>query len=276
MLIVDAQVHIWGADTPDRPWPKGMQVAPHGAPFSAAQLSAAMAVAGVDRAILVPPNWEGTRNDLALAAAAATPQRFAVMGRLDVMAPEAPARIETWMAQPGMLGLRMNFWFDPLRRYLVGGEADWLFAAMERQGIPLMALATTVLPQIGRIAERHPSLRIVIDHLGMILGNKGEAAFAEQPELHDLARLPNVAVKASVTPACATDGYPYRSVHTHLQRAFDAFGPHRFFWGTDLTQLPCSYQQAVHMFTQELPWLAWTDLDLVMGRGLCAWLDWAT
>ena len=22
MLIVDSQVHIWGADTPDRPWPK--------------------------------------------------------------------------------------------------------------------------------------------------------------------------------------------------------------------------------------------------------------
>jgi L-fuconolactonase len=23
MLIVDAQVHIWGADTPERPWPSG-------------------------------------------------------------------------------------------------------------------------------------------------------------------------------------------------------------------------------------------------------------
>jgi hypothetical protein len=23
MVIVDPQVHIWGADTPDRPWPPG-------------------------------------------------------------------------------------------------------------------------------------------------------------------------------------------------------------------------------------------------------------
>jgi hypothetical protein len=23
MVITDAQVHIWGADTPDRPWPPG-------------------------------------------------------------------------------------------------------------------------------------------------------------------------------------------------------------------------------------------------------------
>ena len=275
MLIVDSQVHIWAADTPDRPWPKEVPVAPHGPPFSAAQLRAAMAAAGVGRAILVPPNWEGTRNDLALEAAAAAPQCFAVMGRMDVMAPEARARIETWKAQPGMLGLRMNFRFDPLRSYLVSGDADWLFAAMERQDIPLMVLATTVLPQIGRVAERHPALRVIIDHLGMVLGTEGEAAFAEQPALHALARLPNVAVKASAPPVCATDDYPYRSVHRHLQAAFDAFGPHRFFWGTDLTQLPCSYRQAVTMFTEELPWLAAGNLDLVMGRGLCAWLNWA-
>ena len=23
MLVTDSQVHIWGADTPDRPWPPG-------------------------------------------------------------------------------------------------------------------------------------------------------------------------------------------------------------------------------------------------------------
>jgi L-fuconolactonase len=28
MLIVDAQVHIWGPETPERPWPKGRS-APH-------------------------------------------------------------------------------------------------------------------------------------------------------------------------------------------------------------------------------------------------------
>jgi hypothetical protein len=28
------------------------------------------------------------------------------------------------------------------------------------------------------------------------------------------------------------------------------------------------------MFTEELPWLTGRDRDLVMGRALCAWLDW--
>jgi hypothetical protein len=55
---------------------------------------------------------------------------------------------------------------------------------------------------------------------------------------------------------------------------FDAFGPQRLFWGTDLTQLPCTYRRAVTLFTEELPWLAGEDLNQVMGLGLCAWLRW--
>jgi hypothetical protein len=37
--------------------------------------------AGVDRVVIVPPSWEGERNDYALEAASKYPDRFAVMGR---------------------------------------------------------------------------------------------------------------------------------------------------------------------------------------------------
>ena len=54
----------------------------------------------------------------------------------------------------------------------------------------------------------------------------------------------------------------------------DAFGPDRFFWGTDITRMPCSYRQCVTMFTEELPWLKGRDLELVMGRAVCDWIGW--
>jgi hypothetical protein len=44
----------------------------------------------------------------------------------------------------------------------------------------------------------------------------------------------------------------------------------------DLTRLPCTYRQAITLFTEELSWLAGDDQELVMGRGLCEWLGWAT
>ena len=67
MEIVDAQVHIWAKDTPERPWPKRNE--PHRPePLGADELLGEMDAAGVDRVIIVPPKWEGERNDLALAA----------------------------------------------------------------------------------------------------------------------------------------------------------------------------------------------------------------
>jgi L-fuconolactonase len=61
MPIVDAQVHIWGADTPERPWPVGHAHRAHQPqPFSKDDLLAEMAAAGVDRAVIVPPSWEAT------------------------------------------------------------------------------------------------------------------------------------------------------------------------------------------------------------------------
>jgi L-fuconolactonase len=274
MLIVDSQVHIWAADTPQRPWPKSPPIEPHPGPLSTAELRRVMSEAGVHRAVLIPPSWEGTRNDLALAAATEEPDRFAVMGRLAIERPEARAQLRNWLAQPGMLGLRINFRAEPQRSWLRDGTADWLFSALEQQGIPVMVFATNALPIMGRIAERHPGLRLIIDHMGMVLGKKGEAAFAEEQELLALARHPNVAVKATAVPCAAAEPYPYPSLHRHIRAVFDAFGPLRLFWGTDLTQLPCTYRQAVTLFTEELPWLIGKDLDRVMGLGLCTWLGW--
>jgi predicted TIM-barrel fold metal-dependent hydrolase len=231
-----------------------------------------MIEAGVDQAILIPPSWEGTRNELA--AAAAEPGRFAVMGRLAIEKPDAPENLRSWLQQPGMLGLRMNFRAEPQRGSLHDGTASWLFPALERHGIPLMVFAANAMPVMGRIAERHPGLRLIIDHMGMLVGDKGESAFAEETELLALARYANVAVKATAVPCAAVDAYPFQSVHRHIRKVFDAFGPERMFWGTDLTQLPCSYRQGVTLFTEELPWLAGDDLDQVMGLALCKWLGW--
>jgi hypothetical protein len=46
------------------------------------------------------------------------------------------------------------------------------------------------------------------------------------------------------------------------------------FWGTDITRMPCSWRQCVTMFTEELTWLSGRDQELVMGRSVCAWIDW--
>jgi L-fuconolactonase len=275
VLIVDAQVHIWGADTPQRPWPPGRAHQAHKPyPVTRDMVLEAMKEAGVDRVVLVPPSWEGDRNDLALEAARLHPDRFAVMGRLAIENPQSRGLVATWKRQPGMLGMRFTFHTELQKPWLTDGTADWLWPAAEQAGIPVMIFPPGSLPAVGRIAEKHPGLRLVIDHLAIGTALKGDAAFADLPKLLDLARLPNVAVKASALPCYTDEPYPFRGLHKYIRQVYDAFGPQRTFWGTDWTRLPVPWRQALTLFTEELPWLSPADKEWIMGRAVCEWLGW--
>ncbi len=273
-MIADAQVHIWAGDTPERPWVPGHAHRAHRTtPFSADDLLREMDAAGVARVVIVPPSWEGDRNDLALAAARAHPDRFAVMGRLPVDSPAHAEKLPGWCGQPGMLGIRLTFRQAHETLLLTEDRPAWFWPGVERAGIPIMMAATGLLDHVGPIAARYPGVRIAICHLAL-RREKDDAAFADLPKLLALARHPNVAVKASALPCFSTEPYPYRGFHGYIRQVLDAFGPKRVFWGTDLTRLPCSYRQGVTMFTEELPFLSAADQDWVMGRGVCEWLGW--
>src|SRR5262249_59495434 len=130
MMLVDAQVHIWGADSPARPWPPGGAHAAHRPEAAgAAETLRVLDAAGVRRAVIVPPSWEGDRNDLALDAAARHPDRFAVMGRIPLRDPSAGRRLATWRDQPGGLGIRLTMHKDPWRTAFPQGELPLLRAA---------------------------------------------------------------------------------------------------------------------------------------------------
>jgi len=275
MVIADSQVHIWGPDTPERPWRAGA-VKPHReVPLGADELLREMAVAGVHRAILVPPSWDADRNDLVLDAARMHPDRFAVMGRLDLKAPDARSLIADWRRQPGMLGLRCSFNRPQWTPILTEGHVDWLWKEAEKAGIPIMVMINhSLVPLIDSVAERHPGLKLTLCHLALTSGRYDEEAFRDLDKLLQIARRPNINVKASALPCYTKDTYPYRRLHPYIRRVYDAFGPKRMFWGTDLARLPCSYRHAVTMFTEEIPWFTAEDKEWIMGRGLCEWLEW--
>jgi predicted TIM-barrel fold metal-dependent hydrolase len=269
--IVDAQIHLWGTGLPSNL--SHRQVTRFG-PEEAIGL---MNAAGVDAAVIHPPGWDPGSTEMAFGAVRNYPGRFAVMGSLPLDDPATAERITAWRSQPGMLGLRYTFLHEPERQWLADGTLDWLWAAAEAAGVPIAMLATDSLEAIGRIADRHPGLRLTIDHLGGRGGLttlKDDAAMTHMPRLLALARYPNVSVKATGAPGYSAQAYPFPTMQLYLRQIFDAFGPERMFWGTDITKMPCSWRQCVTMFTEELPWLTAPDQALVMGDALCAWLGW--
>ncbi|HTV44922.1 MAG TPA: amidohydrolase family protein [Stellaceae bacterium] len=271
MPIVDAQIHLWGSGLPSNLSHRQVTA------FTPQDAIPLMDEAGVDAAIIHPPGWDPNSTAMALTAVTTYPGRFAIMGAVPLDQPGSRGRIARWREQPGMLGLRYGFLNDPARRWLADGSLEWLWSEAEKAGVPIAMLATDSLAEIGRIAEHHPGLRLTIDHLGGRGGTstlKDGTAMTHLPQLLALAKFPNVAVKATGVPHYASEAYPFPALHVYLRQVFDAFGPHRMFWGTDITKMKCSWRQCVTMFTEELPWLKGRDLDLVMGEALCTWWGW--
>jgi len=263
MLVVDAQIHIWKNNKPTNP--NHRQVAD----FTAADVLKEMDEGGVDAAVIHPPGWDPNSNALAVEAARQHPNRLAILGNFPLDTPEGRSLIDGLKSRPGMLGLRFALLQPHQKTWLTDGSLDWLWPAAERAGLPVALLGPSLLQVIGQIAERHPGLKLIIDHFG-----RPDAAWSNLPDLVAAAKHRNVALKATGAPSHSTEPYPYRNIHEHIRKLYDAFGPERMFWGTDITRMPCSWKQCVTMFTEELPWLSAKDSELIMGRALCNWLDW--
>jgi predicted TIM-barrel fold metal-dependent hydrolase len=268
--IVDAQVHLWKAETPDFPWAPGIKPQlPE--PMTIERVLPLMDEAGVDRIIVVPPTLTGERNDYGLEAAKRYPNRFAVMGRFPIDNPKAADRLPRWKEQPGMLGVRISFGDT---KWLSDGTVDWFWPAAEKAGVPVMFLAPGELSHFAHIAERQPQLTLIIDHVGM---NNSIPIAQSATDAIALAKYPNVSVKMKAGAQYAPEPYPYRAMNVQLQRVFEAFGPQRCHWETDITQTlkEGGYKHRVAHFTEELPFLSEEDKDWVMGRAILARLKWA-
>jgi hypothetical protein len=105
-IIVDSQVHIWPADSPERLWPAdGIGQAHIPRPFTYYELSARMDEAGRRprrRAALV----EGYHNEHAMEAAKKWPRKFALMAACGstIRNRRIEGLLATWKAQLSMLG----------------------------------------------------------------------------------------------------------------------------------------------------------------------------
>lgn len=235
--IIDAQVHAYERDHPDRPWAAVL----HGPDqVTGDEMVAAMDAVGVDGALLVSP-WTMYRFDpsYALDVYVAHSDRFAVIKPVDPRRDDVGDVVDAWAEEPGAVGARIML----IRG---GGPTDpddpGLAAVLDagaRTGLPINVLCWGMIDVVDGLARRHPETTIVVDHLGLQQPFEPPPPadpWAELPAVLALAELPNVAVK--VTGACTLshEPYPFADLWDPLARLFDAFGFDRLLWGTDWTR----------------------------------------
>ena len=111
--------------------------------------------------------------------------------------------------------------------------------------------------------------------MGARIHHYGAEAFRDIDAVLALAARPNVAVKGTALPCYSAGQRPWADVMPYWRRLFEAYGPQRLFWGSDLSRLPCPYGDLVATFRDDLDWLDGEARAEVMGRAVARWHGWA-
>lgn len=262
--IVDAQVHAWTPQhDPEYPWNPAH--VPHGffetekTPDRAEQVLADMDEAGVDAAILVVPTLYLWDNSYAVDSARKTPDRLAVVARIDWKAPEPKRRLAELMSEPTVIGIRLAKRDDP-GAWEPDGEFGPMLAAAEKLGVPVAGITGTLtLSAWAAVARRHPDLTLIVDHLGLeapptTVPVPGPAPFERLGHLLALAEHPNVYVKMTATAALSNEPYPFCDIWEPIGRVVAEFGADRVMWGSDYNRT-----SSLHSYREATAYLAEVD-----------------
>ena len=243
-MTIDAHFHCWQLARGDYGW-LTPALAPIHRDVAVSDWQAHSAPHGVTGGVLVQAAPTEAETAFLLVQAEMNPAVLGVVGWVDLLAADAPARIETLARHPRLKGLR------PMLQDI--GDAQWILQpalapalqAMIDCGLVFDALVKPVhLAHILTLAGRYPDLRIVIDHAG-----KPDIASGQwQPWADGMARL------ASQTGACCklsgltTEAGPSLApgaVRPWAVHVLACFGADRLVWGSDwpVLELAGSYAQ---------------------------------
>lgn len=276
-MITDAQIHLWEADSPERPWPPGVKadVEP---PLTAERFIPMMDEAGVARAVISPPGVSGFDPSYALECAQRYPDRLAVTSRWTLDDPKGRERLPTWLDQPGMIGIRLGILPSNLERWRDGGQLAQFWADAERLDIPLMVFAPGTLAEIEHAARRHPGLKLVVDHVNLV-NSTPDTVDERIDALNALAQFPNVGVKLGALPIRSAMPYPFADLHAPLRRVYDAFGAERLMWASDQTTTmakdKASYLENLNLIREgAFAGIPAADMDRILGGTVSEWFRW--
>lgn len=234
-MIVDAHQHFWNLETVEYPW-----LTPDNGvlyrTYAPEDLAPELRSTGVDRTVLVQAADSYDETDAMLAHADAHPFIAGVVGWVDLADPgEAATALDRYRRHPKFVGVRHLIHEEP--------DPDWLVRDGVLESLGLLAAAgltfdvVSLLPRhlehVVTVAERHPGLKLVVDHLSKPRIKDGEwepwatgiAAAASYPNVH--AKVSGLVTEADHERWTVEDLRPY------VEYAAERFGPERLMFGSD-------------------------------------------
>jgi len=264
--MIDAHQHFWRVERGDYGWLTPALGAIH-RDFGPDDLAPILARHGIESTILVQAAPTHAETQWLLDIAHRTPFVAGVVGWVDFDAGDAPEQVAALARDHKLVGVR------PMVQDI--GDDDWLirpahtpvFEALVAHGLVFDAL---VLPRhltrLARVVERHPSLRVVVDH-----GAKPRIREREidrwRADLAAVASHPQVNCKLSGLVTEARPDDDTAALAPWIDALLDLFAPDRLLWGSDwpVVDLAGGYDRWREITMQSLRALDAGARDAVLG-----------
>ena len=236
MTVIDSHQHFWNPSRVSYDW-----LGPHLGPINRAiefpELEPLLAATGVERTVLVQSADNDADTDYMFEVAAAHPAIAAIVGWVPLEDPEAVARrLPLLRSNPAFAGVRNLIHTKPDPDWLLRPDVDASLGILAAADVPfdVVSVLPRHLEHVPTLSARHPSLRMVIDHLS----KPPIGADDDEPWRGLIARAaenPRVFAKVSglypavgdMTAWTAADLRPY------LHLALELFGADRLMFGGD-------------------------------------------
>lgn len=237
-------------------------------PVTTEQMIAAMDKAGVAKAAIVQASTcYGHDNSYVADAVAAHPDRFTGVFSVDVLAPDAPERMRHWVGKK-LTGMRLftigstmteqASWLDDPKTYPAWDCAGELGLSI------CLQMSAKAFPQMIKMLERFPKVRVILDHMGRPALEDGPP-YAAAESLFALAKYPTVYLK--VTERNFTGSRKDKATpESFFAKVVSAFGASRLAWGSNYPSSEGSLPELLALAKSSLESLPQADQDWIFAK----------
>jgi L-fuconolactonase len=267
-IRIDAHQHFWDVESGRYAWPTPADGAIYRT-YSPPDLETELGHAGIDASVLVQTVATLDDTDSMLATADRHPFVGAVVGWVPLADARAAEAALDARPHPRLRGIRHLIHHEPDPDWLVRADVADGLDVLARRGLTfdVVAVFPDHLRLVPAVADRHPDLTLVLDHLAKPpFRSDGWSTWHDQ--LRRAAARPNVAAKLSGLDTAAGPGWTPEEIRPAVEAAIDAFGPDRLMFGSDwpVCRLVSTYGEVVEVIDGLVSNLAAIERDAIMGE----------
>lgn len=255
-MIIDSHLHVWSLKKGFYQWPNE-SIPELFRDFEISDALTELNSNNVDSAILVQAadNADETRHLISVGN-----MSDRVSGIVGWVPLEDPVQTKTLILEykqsSKFVGVRTLIHTLPDPSWITSPKVSSGLEILEKEGLSFDFVSSHPEPlaQIPPICERHPQLKIVIDHLGKPPVGGSRSAYINWSNLiRESSKYPNTYAKLSglYSSVGELDTWTISEIRPFINEALDCFGPERLMWGSDwpVSNIAGGYKRAIESIT---------------------------